>query len=271
MNIPDIETLTNLNDFDELVKLFDTSYSFRHSGRLWCPHCRMQNRFWMQPEHLTINPHHTKTQFQGHYSAHGCPTWQNIKSNPEDLKGSQFRFHCASCHTKAIALIAIVSSRFSVLVFFEKNSSIATPNTPENIKYYLEQAYQCYVMKAYSATLAMFRTALDALLFNAGFKKGMVGQKIGELETAISAGNAPRWAMDLDTAFLKVLKDLGNSSLHISSEDISAEKNIDDVLVQHIELVFMEILENAYERDALRASRLEKLQAVAAAKKNKTT
>jgi len=149
------------------------------------------------------------------------------------------------------------------------HASVATTNTPASVAYYLEQAYLCQSVNAYSATLAMYRTALDAILFNAGYREGMVGNKIAALERDIAACHGPLWARTLLPPYLKVIKDLGNSSLHVSNEDLTEERAIDDDLIQEVELTIHTLLDEAYEKEARDKARLEKLETTSRRKAGK--
>jgi hypothetical protein len=67
----------------------------------------------------------------------------------------------------------------------------------------------------------MYRGALDQILHHEGFKAGMLGKKLGELERAIASGTAPKWAMELETEYLAVLNQLGSGSIHPNDGDIT--------------------------------------------------
>lgn len=91
---------------------------------------------------------------------------------------------------------------------------LTTPQTPPAVAYYLDQAQRAQSVSARSAAVAMYRPALEHLLYEQGYKKGMLGTKLTDLEKDIAAGTAPKWAAELDTEFLALLKELGNASIH---------------------------------------------------------
>lgn len=62
--------------------------------------------------------------------------------------------------------------------------------------------------------ICMYRAALELLMFDKGFTKGMLDAKIKELVELIDAGQPPEWARDLDTEYLRVMKELGNAAIH---------------------------------------------------------
>jgi hypothetical protein len=75
---------------------------------------------------------------------------------------------------------------------------VSTPNTPAAVAYYLDQAERSQAVGALSAAVAMYRAALEQLLFDQGYRDGMLAQKITKL---IADEKPPRWFEDLDPAF----------------------------------------------------------------------
>ena len=72
---------------------------------------------------------------------------------------------------------------------------------------------------------------------------------------------------DLNIEFLKIIKNLGNSSLHISKDDISGELAISDLDIRKLELAFSRLLYLAYEKDAEEAAALSSLKNLDLSKK----
>jgi hypothetical protein len=85
---------------------------------------------------------------------------------------------------------------------------LSTPNTPPPVAYYLDQAHRARSVGALSAAAAMYRAALDQILFEQGFTEGTLGPKIGALEKA-----NPRWLANLDPAYLTVIKQIGDGAI----------------------------------------------------------
>lgn len=259
-----LESLVNLNSLEELCEEFDRHQRFEIEGKMRCPRCARENRFVAKWLKVTANREfasevpRAKSITSGGYNA----SWTTLRRSPGELLHSSFRFTCVTCNTSAISIVYGTPERPVLLVLFSQSGSIATDRTPETVRYFLEQAYLCNSMKAYSATLAMYRTALDALLFNQGFTDGMVGQKLRLLEEKIESGTAPSWAAGIEKEYLAVIKNLGNSSLHISTEDITREREISDAAIHEVELAFNELLDRVYEHEARQRERLEKLKAI---------
>jgi hypothetical protein len=111
----------------------------------------------------------------------------------------------------------------------------------------------------------MYRAAIEQLLHDQGFDTGMLTAKIKalNLEAAIAAGTAPRWAHNLDPAFLKVIKDLSNGSIHPNGGDISKPDALDTALLRHLHETVLEVLDLVHEQPAQRAKRLAALKGAA--------
>lgn len=257
-----LEELPNLNSLEELTAAFDEELAFEIEGKMFCPNCRQLNRFHVETVHLS-----THQQFAASvprrksYPGRVDGRWVSLSTKPELLLESQFRFRCVTCRVAAQVVVVKLVDAPNLMIIFPSGGSVATVHTPDAVKYYLEQAYQSYSARAYSATLAMYRTALDAILFNAGYEKGMVGAKIAAMEADIKEGRGPKWARDLAVPYIRVIKNLGNSSLHIANEDLSEERSIGDDLIQQIEITLHAILDDAYEKEAREKDRLVRLEA----------
>jgi hypothetical protein len=115
----------------------------------------------------------------------------------------------------------------------------------------------------------MFRAALEQLLYDQGFQRGMLAQQIEDLEKAIDDYTAPSWALALDTEYLTVIKDLGNGAIHKNDGNIAKQAAFDATLVSAVESVFGELLTSVYEDDHARQQRLARLKAVVKTLKSK--
>src|SRR5262249_17021591 len=115
-----------------------------------------------------------------------------------------------------------------------------------------------------SAAVAMYRGALDQLLFDQGFKNGMLGKKLEQLEKAIADGPAPKWAMELDTEYLSALNQLGTGSTHLNDGDIAKQQELENELLLPMREAFQELLFHVYEVPHERQRRLDALKNKAA-------
>lgn len=140
------------------------------------------------------------------------------------------------------------------------SGGLSTPHTVEPVAYYLDQAHRARSLGANSAAAAMFRAALEQLLFNQGYQSGMLDGKIKALEAAIANGSAPVWARDLDTEYLRVIKELGNGAIHTNGGDIKKQANIDSEMMAAVEATFAGLLQLVYEIPQMRSARLADLK-----------
>jgi hypothetical protein len=146
-------------------------------------------------------------------------------------------------------------------VFPGKRGGLATPHTPSGVAYYLDQAQRAQCSAANSAAIAMYRAALEWLLWEQGFTEGMLGRKIERLRTAITEGTGPTWAAGLDDAYLTVIQRLGNAVVHPGDGDIAKQEHADRGLLVLLEITFGELLQVVYERAHEQARRLQLLRA----------
>jgi hypothetical protein len=149
------------------------------------------------------------------------------------------------------------------VILSSKEGGLATPHTPKSVAYYLDQAQRAHSVAANSAAVAMYRAALEHLLFEQGFTNGMLGQKLVALTKAIATGTAPSWTKDLDPAYMTVIKDLGNGAIHTNSGDISKQDALDAGVLTKVQITFGELLDTIYELPLRRKARLASMTAAA--------
>jgi hypothetical protein len=110
----------------------------------------------------------------------------------------------------------------------------------------------------------MYRSALEHLLHEQGYPKGMLAEKLAALEAAIKAGTAEKWAMNIDPAFLRVIKDLGNGAIHANGGDHTKQSAIDTTVLGAVHATVKELLHVVYEEPLVKAARLASLKGAAA-------
>lgn len=176
-----------------------------------------------------------------------------------------FRYLCTQCDGAWSVLIypSDTSLSIAVLPAQANGSSISTPNAPEGVAYYLNQAALCHYIGANSAAVTMFRSAAEWILEDQGFKSKMLGPKLSELEAAIGGGTAPKWASEIDPEYLKAIKNLGNMAAHTNSGDLGKQDALDAQLYREVEVTFSELLDLIYEQPIRRANRLAELKKAA--------
>jgi hypothetical protein len=181
---------------------------------------------------------------------------------------SLFAYSCTQCDTRFTALAYEGRpGEQHLAIFTTVPGGLTTPNTPPPVAYYLDQAHRARSVNANSAAIAMYRAALEQLMFDKGFAKGMLDAKIKELEEQIATGNPPPWARDLDTIYLRVMKELGNAAIHPNGGDIAKQRAFGDDLLIRVEKTFQGLLDLAYEEPLRKSQNLSALSAVAASVK----
>lgn len=175
---------------------------------------------------------------------------------------------CAQCDAKSIAVWYKRDDGTNALALLPRFQSggIATPHTPASVAYYLAQAQGSKSVGSNSAAVAMYRAALEALLHGEGYEARMLGPKLAQLDAAIKADSAPKWATELETEYLDVLRELGNASIHVDG-DVSKQAVLDSALLSVIEQAFHGLLFHVYELTHEKTSRLDALRKAAAAMK----
>jgi hypothetical protein len=168
---------------------------------------------------------------------------------------------CGECGTIFTAVFYKGPSGASLAVLPSTRGGLTTPHTPVGVGYYLDQAQRAHSVGANSAAAAMFRGGLDHLLFDQGFKDGMCGKKLKDLEAAIAAGKAPKWAYELDTEFLQVMKELGDGSIHPNDGDVKKQEVLDAALIAKVRHTFEMLLFLIYEVPLKKQDRLDALKA----------
>lgn len=80
------------------------------------------------------------------------------------------------------------------------------------------------------------------------------------IKNDISDKNAPEWAMEIDMDYIKIIKEIGNSSIHPNDGDIEIQKEIDERLLNIVDIIFSELLDKIYEQPIRSKNNLEILK-----------
>lgn len=167
---------------------------------------------------------------------------------------------CVNCKSNSYILLYAREDHHDIATIYSKSAKFGSPNAHPSVTYYLDQAQRAHTMGANSAAVAMFRSALEQLLYHEGFINGMLNQKITDLQKSIDQKTGPEWAINLDTDFLNIIKELGNTSIHPNKGDIGVQDRLDSDLVANLQITFLEILDTVYEQPARKAARKALLQ-----------
>ncbi|MGE0871655.1 MAG: DUF4145 domain-containing protein [Kofleriaceae bacterium] len=170
---------------------------------------------------------------------------------------------CRECHTSGYCLLFTGPQGGDLAYHWPVLGGLTTPNTPPGVAYYLDQAARSESACARSAAMAMYRAALEHLLFEQGYQDGMLHQKLTALQRDIDAKTAEKWALDIDPGFLRVIKDLGNGAIHPNGGDHTKQEAIDATLLDDVRETVRELLDVVYEEPLRRANRLSNLRSAA--------
>ena len=171
---------------------------------------------------------------------------------------------CLQCSTKTTLVLYEGPEKLELAILRNAYGGSVTENTPQEVKYYVDQAYRARMMSALSASMAMYRSALEWILYDQGYVDGMLGAKISKLENDLSNNTAPKWASDMPVELLTAIKNIGNGAIHTNGGDISKQQQIDGSLIELVDIVFAELLDVIYEQPIRRSKNVQKLKSVAA-------
>ncbi len=181
-------------------------------------------------------------------------------SASEDPSPALFLAGCLECRSRLTLLVYKGPDGPQLVALPEAYGGLSTPNTPEGVSYYLDQAERAKSVGALSAAVVMYRAALEQLLHEQGIQGGMLGNR---LETLEKTETPPAWRDQLDPAYLSVINKLGNAAIHVNDGDVTQQTVFDEQLLREVRELFTELLDLVYEREAEKAGRLARLQQAA--------
>lgn len=164
-----------------------------------------------------------------------------------------FTATCAPCRN-GVSLIVDCGPPPTVIVLGYGASGLATAHTPPAVAYYLDQAFRARSRGAFTAAVVMYRSALEHLLHDQGFRAHRL---IDSIEAAIE--QQPEWLAALDEHVMQSVRKLGNRAVHTNGGDLSQQIIFDEALIADIEWLFGEALDEIYELPARRVARRERL------------
>lgn len=194
----------------------------------------------------------------------------NLFQSVARLLPATWIFQCQQCDLRSSATMLDINNILTLSIVSEERGGAHTPNTPAAVSYYLDEARNSELAQARSAAAAMYRSALEHLLFEQGFK-GKLNDQIRALVAQCDRGAGPSWAATFDHDFLDLFRKIGNMSVHTNNGDISEQKKIDDELLQAIRSVMMILLDLVYEEPERLKSRKALMQAATTTPPRPTT
>jgi hypothetical protein len=238
------------------------------SAELFCSKCKASRKMYIRPVHQTMLQLYYKLALDAQ-GGMGMVTIRSTDEYVKDITPSLWICNCKQCDALHIVIIYPSNNESSLLILSEFGNGVATENTPKQVAYYVEQAYKCESIGANSACVAMYRAALENLLFEQGFKMKLLQPKIDALDKAISEKNAPGWAYKINPEVLKYMKELGNDSIHPNNGDIDKQKIIDDQLIMSITYFMSILVDFVYEQPSRERQVAEALRGAVTAFKEK--
>jgi hypothetical protein len=223
------------------------------AGDLYCPVCG-------GPRRVRIEILHPRNVGGDHARTLAEPREEEAQQLARHFSPGLFVLTCLQCSTTSTAVMFVGPHGFELAIFPAVAGGVATANTPRGVAYYLDQAQRAQNVGANSAAVAMYRSALEHLLYEQGFEMRMLGPKIGALEQGIQDGSAPRWARDLNPAYLTAIKKLGDAAIHPGEGDVGRQASLDSSLLRQLRITFSELLQVVYEREHEEAERLAALR-----------
>jgi hypothetical protein len=248
--------LNNTTDFARVISEHPTLFSRGAGGairadEMYCPVCGGLRKMFIRP---LYTPPRDKP------GAEGLNLAAEVISQ---LVPSLFSLACVQCDTKFTLVVYEGPDGPALAILQSCRGGLTTPHTPVGVAFYLDQAHRAQSVGANSAAIAMFRGALEHLLFEQGYKIGMLNSKIDQLDKDSATAKGPQWARDLETDFLGVLQDLGNGSIHPNDGDVTKQAALDNGLVARVQQTFLLLLFLVYEVPHTKAGMLAELKAKA--------
>src|SRR5665648_1118764 len=135
------------------------------NNELFCPKCGAPRNYSVAP--ITSN----------HYSLDIASKQITFNELPHLYKAT-----CFQCKSTALLLIYQGPVEVELAVLHDTYSGCITSNAPFEVKYYIDQAFRARSVGAVSAAMAMYRSALEWILYKQGYTKRMLNDKINKLE-----------------------------------------------------------------------------------------
>lgn len=179
----------------------------------------------------------------------------------EALVPSLFEYTCLECDTKFAAVIHNGPDQEPALTVIPGTESGAgTLHTPKAVGFYLDQAHRCQIVGANSAAAAMFRAALEQLLFHEEYTVRGLGAKIDKLEADVAGGSGPGWMSVVSADVLRAMKNIGNSAIHPNDGDVEKQERLDAEALRNAKAVFAFLCDVIYEAKHRQAALLDELR-----------
>lgn len=236
------DEIRNLSDLDETELRIDKDFA------CYCPKCKrmsygqlnlLQKRWTLQA---------IKNDVGRYLDNHKLNVFIKETYNGDSLV---YVHTCRQCHNETFLIKHTVDGEPTLTFVYSTVLQYDTSCVPEGINYYMGQAFKSKSVGAYSAAMAMYRSALEFLLYESGFDENRLVDKIKSFED-----KPPDWATSLSSQFMGIIRELGNDSVHPNRGNISEQEKFDFDMLEAVEITLNELIERAYilpqkERDRL--------------------
>lgn len=241
------DEIRNLSDLDEKELCIDKDFA------CYCPKCKRMSygQFNLLQKRWTYQA--IKNDVGGYINNHKL----NVFIKETYSGGSSVYVHtCRQCHNETFLIRHTMDGEPTLTFVYSTSLQYDTSCVPDGINYYMGQAFKSKSIGAYSAAMAMYRSALEFLLYESGFDENRLVDKIKSFEIT-----PPDWATSLSSQFMDIIRELGNDSVHPNDGDISEQKKFDFDMLEAVEETLNELIERAYilpQRERERLSVLSK-------------
>jgi hypothetical protein len=246
------------------LKVGLTEGQLGHIGTLYCPHCSEYSGMKLKTLHFE---HTVGEQIFRELTREDTIGGSARATLQPRFDPSLFRLDCVNCDNAFYCLMYRSQDGPCLASFSIRGGGLATPNTSDEVRYYLEQAYKAQAASAYSAALAMYRAGLERLLEDKQLK-GSLHAKLEKLSEGITSGTAASWARRLDVSALTIIKEICNC--HVHPGELCKLQALTPQFMSGVQRTFSNLLSLAYEQDPRQAAAKAKLQAVLAKGKSKS-
>lgn len=148
---------------------------------------------------------------------------------------------CRQCHHDIIMINHLVDNVSKISTIYDVMNYDMCSLIPKSVNYYMGQAFMCKSVGANSAALAMYRSALEWVLEDKGYKNGTLNDKI-----ELFNNKPPENVGHIDIKYMTVIRKLGNKSVHSNDDNIDLQYSLDDAFVNDVGLTMEMIIEAIY-------------------------
>ncbi|MCC7406978.1 MAG: DUF4145 domain-containing protein [Phycisphaeraceae bacterium] len=144
-----------------------------------------------------------------------------------EIVPTMFIVCCAYCTREHLGILLDIDGRPSLVVYPVGTHGFSTEHTPLHVQYYLDQAVRASSAGAMSAAVVMYRSAIEGILHDQGYREDKLYDQIGHLRDDMLKGKAPTWAQYIGEPFLDALRDCGNAAVHANEGNIEIQSAFD--------------------------------------------